>query len=115
MNNEVQAYINKQVSPQKEIIKKIRSLIQRTAPVAIEGMSYGVPAFKLNGSNLIVYAAFKNHVGIYPEPETIKVFEKELTNYETSKGTVKFKIDEPIPYSLIEKIIKYRIKLKLKK
>jgi len=115
MNNEVQAYINKQVSPQKEIIKKIRSLIQKTAPVAIETMSYGVPAFKLNGSNLIVYAAFKNHVGVYPEPETIKVFEKELTNYETSKGAVKFKIDEPIPYSLIEKIIKYRIKLKLKK
>lgn len=115
MNNEVQAYINKQVSPQKEIIKKIRSLIQKTAPVAIETMSYGVPAFKLNGSNLIVYTAFKNHVGVYPEPETIKVFEKELTNYETSKGAVKFKIDEPIPYSLIEKIIKYRIKLKLKK
>lgn len=115
MNNEVQAYINKQVSPQKEIIKKIRNLIQKTVPVAIEGMSYGVPAFKLNGSNLIVYAAFKNHVGIYPEPETIKVFEKELTNYETSKGAVKFKIDKPIPYSLIKKIIKYRIKLKLKK
>ena len=115
MNNEVQTYIDKQASPQKEIMKKIRRLLQKTAPMATETMSYGVPAFKLSGSNLMIYAAFKNHVGIYPEPETIKIFEKELTDYETSKGAVKFKIDEPIPYGLIEKITKYRIKMKLKK
>jgi uncharacterized protein YdhG (YjbR/CyaY superfamily) len=114
MNDKVIEYINKQKSPQKEILQKIRKLIQKAAPLAEEAMIYGVPGFKLNGY-LVVYAAFTNHIGIYPEPQTIKAFTKELIGYETSKGTIKFKLDEPIPYNLIEKIIKYRVKMKLEK
>lgn len=107
MNSEVKKYFDKQKSPQKEILKKIRTLIQNTAPLAKECMSYGAPAFKFNGI-LVLYAAFKNHIGLYPEPEAIKVFKKELLTYETSKGTIKFSLDKPIPYDLIEKIIKYK-------
>jgi len=114
MDKKVQEYINKQKFPQKEILQKIRRLIQNAVPSALEVMSYGVPAFKLNGT-LIMYAAFTNHIGIYPEPETIAVFKKELMGYETAKGTIKFKIAETIPYELIEKIIKYRVRMKLKK
>jgi uncharacterized protein YdhG (YjbR/CyaY superfamily) len=111
MDNEVNKYIASQPSPQKQILERLRQLIRKTAPLAKEGMNYGVPAFKLNG-NLILYAAFKEHVGLYPEPDTIKVFEKELKDYETSKGTIKFKLDKPIPYDLIEKIIKYKYQKK---
>jgi len=107
----VKQYIDKQKSPQKEILQKIKKLVQNIVPLATEAMSYGVPAFKLNG-NIIMYAAFKNHIGIYPEPETIKVFAKDLECYETTKGTIKFKLVEPIPYNLIEKIVKYRFGVK---
>lgn len=111
MNIEVGQYIDKQAPLQKEILLKIRKLILKAAPLATEAMSYGVPAFKLNGI-LIMYAAFTNHVGIYPEPQTIKAFKKELMDYEISKGTIRFKLAEPIPYRLIEKIVKYRVNLK---
>jgi uncharacterized protein YdhG (YjbR/CyaY superfamily) len=111
MDKKVYQYIDKQKSPQKEILQKIRKLIQKVAPSAAEAMSYGVPSFKVNG-NVIMYAAFTNHIGIYPEPETIKAFEKELSSYETTKGTIKFEIDEPIPYELIEKIVRHRVEKK---
>lgn len=73
-------------------------------------MIYGAPAFKLDGKQ-ILYAAFKEHVGIYPEPEVIDHFKKELENYQTSKGTIKFDLGRSIPYELIEKIIIYKYKL----
>jgi uncharacterized protein YdhG (YjbR/CyaY superfamily) len=111
-DKKVDEYIDKQKSPQKEILQKLRKLIQKSAPSATEAMSYGVPAFKLNG-NLILYAAFTSHIGIYPEPDTIKVFAKDLAEYETAKGTIKFYLDKPIPYGLIEKIVKYRVQMKL--
>ena len=107
MNSDVKKYFDKQKSPQKEILIKIRALIQNSAPHAKECMSYGAPAFKCK-KTLVLYAAFKNHIGIYPEPETINAFKKELVNYETSKGTIKLSLDKPIPYDLIEKIVKYK-------
>ena len=107
MNEEVKKYIEKQKSPLPQILKKIRKLILKIAPLAKESMSYGVPAFRLKGG-LVLYAGFKEHIGLYPEPKVIKAFKKELSPYETSKGAIKFKLDEPIPYDLIEKIIKYK-------
>lgn len=104
MDKKVSEYIDKQPSPQKEILIKIRELIRKLIPNAEEKMSYGAPAFKLNGKQ-ILYAAFKNHVGIYPEPEIIEKFKEELKNYETAKGTIKFNLDKPIPYDLIKKIV----------
>ncbi len=107
----IKEYINKQQSPQKEILQKIRRLIKKIEPKAIECMSYGVPAFKIRNKNLLMYASFKNHIGVYPEPETIKVFKKELMGYKTTKGAIRFDLENPIPYKLIEKIIKYKIKI----
>jgi len=107
MDEKITQYINKQKSPQKEILQKIRKLILKVVPLATEEMKYGVPAFKVNG-NVLMYAAFKNHIGIYPQPETIKALTRELEKYETAKGTIKFKLTEPVPYTLIEKIITYR-------
>lgn len=108
--DKVLEYINKQKSPQKEILIEIRNLIKKLIPNGEEKMSYGAPAFKLDGKQ-ILYAAFKEHIGIYPEPEIIENFEKDLKDYKTAKGTIKFDLDKKIPYDLIEKIIVYKYKL----
>lgn len=108
-------YIEKKKSPQKEILKKLRKIIQESAPNSQEAMSYGVPAFKLNKEDIILFAAFKEHVGIYPKPSAIVAFKDELTKYRTSKGTIQFSLDKPIPYSLVKKIVEFRIKEIIKK
>lgn len=108
MGQKVTDYINKLESLHKEIMEKLRILIQSSAPLAQETMSYGVPAYKLNGRYLVAYAAFKQHIGLYPEPETIRYFQKELKKYKTSKGAIQFSLNQPIPYDLIEKIVEYK-------
>ena len=107
MNQEISAYISKQEPKQQEVLNQTRNLIKTLLPEAQERMSYGVPSFKLNGKS-ILYAAFKTHLGIYPEPKIIEYFKKELEKYETAKGTIKFSLDKPIPFDLIEKIVKYK-------
>jgi uncharacterized protein YdhG (YjbR/CyaY superfamily) len=92
----------------QSILEKIRQTIKKAAPGAIETISYQMPAFKLNGKNLVYFAAFKNHIGFYPLPSGITTFEKELSPYARSKGTVQFPLDKPIPYDLVEKIVKFR-------
>lgn len=88
---------------------KIKKLIQKEAPKAEEAMTYGVPSFKLNG-NLVNYAAFKNHIGLYASPSTLKHFKKELAGYKQAGSTIRFPLDEPIPYELIKKIVRFRVK-----
>ena len=114
MTDAVQKYIDNQDPVKRAVLEKLRTLIQKAAPLAEETMSYGVPAFKLNNGNLVMYAAFKNHIGIYPEPDTILAFTKELAGYKTAKGSIKFMLDEPTPYPLIKKIITYKYKKLLK-
>lgn len=91
------------------VLEEIRKTIKEEAPNAIEKISYGMPTFYLNG-NLVHFAAFKNHIGIFPAPSGINAFEKELSKYKTGKGTLRFKYDEEIPYDLIRKVIKFRVK-----
>ena len=109
--DKIDEYINKQPSPQKEILTKIRHVIRDLLPSTEEKMSYGVPAFKQDGKT-IMYAAFKHHVGIYPDPAAIQHFEKELSGYETAKGTIQFNLDKPIPYDLIKQIVTYKFSTK---
>jgi uncharacterized protein YdhG (YjbR/CyaY superfamily) len=104
----VQEYINSFPPLTRKKLVEIRRLIRKNAPGAEEGFSYGVPAFKLNG-NYILYAGFKNHVGFYPTPSAMQKFEKELALFDTSKGTVRFPIDKPLPIDLIAKIVKFRV------
>ena len=84
--------------------------IQATATSMIEAISYQIPTFKLNGKNLIHFAAFKHHVGLYPAPREVDEFREELAAYKGGKGTVQFPLDQPIPYDLISRIVKFRIK-----
>lgn len=96
------------------ILQRIRKTIRQSAPKAQETISYRMPTFKQNG-NLVHFAAFKDHIGFFPTSSPRRVFQKELSKYKGGPGTIQFQLDEPIPYSLIKKIVKYRIKENLGK
>ncbi len=98
----------------QKILKKIRETIREAAPGAQETIKYRMPTFLLNG-NLVYFAAFKNHIGFYPIPTGIEKFKKELSVYEQGKGSVQFPLDKPIPYDLITRIVKFRVKENLEK
>lgn len=109
MNSQtVEAYIANTPAEVQPILEKVRKTIQAAAPEANEKISYGIPTYH-QGENLIHFAAAKKHLGIYPTPKAIVHFQKELANYRTSKGTVQFPYDQPIPYDLITKMTKYRV------
>ena len=91
------------------ILQKIRLTIRKAAPDAEEIISYQMPTFTLKG-NLVHFAAFKEHIGFYPTPTGIEKFQKELSVYKGAKGSVRFPLDQPIPYGLIGKIAKFRAK-----
>ncbi len=98
----------------QEILQKVRTTIKKAAPGAQETIKYRMPTFLLNG-NLVYFAGFKEHIGFYPIPTGIEAFEKELSVYKQGKGSVQFPLDQPIPYGLITKIVKFRVKENLAK
>ena len=91
------------------ILEKIRALIKKTARGAEETISYGIPTFKVNGHAFIYFAGFKKHVSVYPAPRGDAAFKAELKDYAGGKGTVQFPLNEPIPYDLIRRIVKFRM------
>jgi len=98
----------------KSILKEVRKTIKQAAPQAEELISYNIPAFKLHGG-LIWYAAWKDHISLYPRTARMEASIKELSAYEGAKGTIKFPIDQPIPFALITKIVKFRVKENIEK
>lgn len=102
------------LSAPKEVQKKlesIRQIVKEAAPEANEKISYGMPAFNLNGKRLLYFGAFKNHVSLFPASSAANAaFKKDLADYETSKGTVRFPLDKPLPLTLIHQIVEYRVK-----
>ncbi len=98
----------------QEILQRIRQTIREAAPEAQEKISYKMPTFTLKG-NLVYFAAFKNHIGFYPIPSGIEEFKEELSAYEQGRGSVQFPLDKPIPYDLISRIVKFRVKENLAK
>lgn len=94
----------------RDVLEELRRIIRESAPKSEETISYGIPTFDLNGKHLVHFAAYKNHIGFYPTSSGITRFKKDLSRYELSRGTVRFPIDEPIPFDVIRKIVKYRVK-----
>jgi uncharacterized protein YdhG (YjbR/CyaY superfamily) len=92
----------------QEILEKIRTVIKDAAPNAEEKISYQMPTFFLNG-NLVHFAAFKKHIGLYPTPSGVEEFQQELSPYLKAKGSIQFPLDKPIPYDLIGKITAFRV------
>jgi uncharacterized protein YdhG (YjbR/CyaY superfamily) len=106
--NTFDEYISQSSDEVQDILKKIRTIVLTVAPEAVESISYGMPAYKLNKKPLIYFAAFKNHIGLYATPDGHKAFEKELAGYKQGKGSVQFPLDQEMPYSLIEEILVFK-------
>jgi uncharacterized protein YdhG (YjbR/CyaY superfamily) len=98
----------------RAILEQIRLTIRRNAPEAEEVISYRMPAFRLNGI-LIYFAAFKNHIGVYPPVSGNPNLQEALSQYAGPKGNLKFPLDQTIPYDLIERIVRLRVKQNLAK
>jgi uncharacterized protein YdhG (YjbR/CyaY superfamily) len=98
----------------QKILQELRATIKAAAPDAEEKISYQMPTFALKG-NLVHFAAFKNHIGLYPTPSGTQAFKRELSIYQGAKGSIKFPIDKPLPLKLISKIVKFRVAENLKK
>jgi uncharacterized protein YdhG (YjbR/CyaY superfamily) len=96
------------------ILQEIRLTIKQAAPDAQETISYKIPAFTLNGI-LVYFAAFKKHIGLYPPVRGDAKLEKSISPYAGVKGNLQFPFDKPIPYRLIERIVKLRVKQNLSK
>ena len=92
----------------QDMLKQVRTTVQKAAPDAEETIKYRIPTFVLN-ENLVHFAALQNHIGFYPTPSGIEKFKHELAEYKFAKGSVQFPVGKPMPLSLIEKIVKFRV------
>jgi uncharacterized protein YdhG (YjbR/CyaY superfamily) len=105
----VDEYLVAVPEPARTTLNKIRAVIRSVVPVeATEVISYGVPTFKYKVP-VIWFAAFSNHCSVFPTASVIEAFENELKAYRTSKGTIQFPVDEPLPDALLKKMVKARI------
>ncbi len=98
----------------QEVLQKIRTTIRNAAPDAGETIKYEMPTFTLKG-NLVHFAAFKKHIGFYPPVKGDEKLKNELSIYEGPKGSLRFPLDKPIPYDLISRIVKVRVRENLEK
>jgi uncharacterized protein YdhG (YjbR/CyaY superfamily) len=107
--NEIDQYILQFPEETRDILNKIRALIKENAPEAIESIAYGMPAYKLNKKPLVYFAAYKTHIGFYATPSGHEAFKEELSKYKQGKGSVQFPLNQPIPYDLIMRMVKFRV------
>lgn len=102
-------YVDRFPKEVQQLLQKVRLTIRKAAPKARETISYGIPTFSLDG-NLVHFAAYKSHIGLYPGASGITAFKKELSAYRGAKGSVQFPLDEPLPLALVSRIVKFRVK-----
>src|SRR6266567_7801347 len=94
----------------RDALQEIREAIHAVAPNAEECISYGIPAFRLNGRSLVFFGAWANHCALYPgSSATLKKFRNELRDFQASKGTIRFSAGKPLPAALVRKLVKARI------
>jgi uncharacterized protein YdhG (YjbR/CyaY superfamily) len=106
---DIDSYISQFPADVQAVLEKVRVTISHAAPDAREVISYQMPAFKQHGI-LVYFAAWKEHIGLYPPISGDKALEKSIARYAGPKGNLQFPLDEPIPYDLIERIVKLRVK-----
>ena len=106
---DIDGYIAQFPADVQAILRKVRTSIRTAAPKAKETISYQMPAFKLHGI-LVYFAAWKKHIGLYPPVSGDKAIEKAVARYSGPKGNLQFPLDQPIPYDLIERIVRLRVK-----
>ena len=106
----VNEYIASKPGDVRPVLKRLRSIIRKAVPAAEEGISYQIPAYKLDGVPVLYFAGWKQHYSLYPASDALAAaFKDELSRYELSKGTIRFPLSEPIPVDLIERIAKFRV------
>jgi len=94
----------------RDALQQLRETIHAVAPKAEECISYGIPAFRLNGRSLVFFGAWADHCSFYPgSSSTLKNFREDLKDFETSKGTIRFSSKKPLPAALVKKLVKARI------
>jgi len=106
----IDEYISGFPKETQKALHQVRDTIKKLTPDAEECISYAIPTYKLNGTNLVHFAGFKSHVGFYPAPVAMEAFKKDFAKYKTGKGSVQFPLDQPMPLNLITKIVKFRLK-----
>lgn len=106
---DIDEYIASFPTATQKLLEQMRAAIQKAAPDAVEAISYAIPTFKLNGKNLVHFAGFEKHIGFYATPTGHEAFAEDLSKYKQGKGSVQFPINEPLPLSLVERIVKYRV------
>ncbi len=104
----IDEYIAQSPKAVQPTLRKLRSTIQEAAPEAEEKISYQMPGFFLNGQ-LVWFGVHTNHIGFYPTASGVEAFKKELSGYKQSKGAVQFPLDQPIPYELVRRIVKFKV------
>ena len=111
--NSIDEYIAAQPEDVQFRLQKIRETIRAAAPGAIEKISWRMPTFR-QGENLIHFAAFKKHIGLYPGGEATSEFAERLAGYKTSRGAIQLPLDKPVDYELIADIVRWRVNRKAK-
>lgn len=105
----MEAYIQTFPARTQRRLKALRTLVKKLAKGAEERMSYGMPAYKLNGKVLIYFAGYGKHIGLYATPQTHAAFKKDLSQYKQGKGSVQFPLEEALPLDLIEAMLRFKI------
>src|SRR5437879_7650356 len=94
----------------QSVLEKLRAAVQEAAPEAVQSISYDMPTFKLDGKRLVYFSAWKHHIGFYSIPKGNEVFRKQLSPYAGPKGSLRFHLEKPMPYDMVNKIVRIRVK-----
>jgi uncharacterized protein YdhG (YjbR/CyaY superfamily) len=112
--NSIDEHISQFPPETQHLLQQVRETIKAAAPEAVETISYGIPTFQFHG-NLVHFAGYARHIGFYPGASGIREFNEELSAYKTSKGTIQFPLDNPMPFDLIRRITEFRLAENLQK
>ncbi len=108
----VEEYLKSLPAQSAKLIKEVKEIVVEVVPQVQEGISYSMPSYflmdKKKKINVIIFGAYKNHIGFYPTPEVIEVFKEKLYSYKVSKGAIQFPFTKPLPKGLIKEIIEYK-------
>lgn len=106
---DIDSYIKACPKETQELLKQIRSLIKKLLPKSEEAIKYGIPTFRMFNKNVVHFGGFKTHISFFPGADGVAEFEKELTKFKVSKGTIQFPLGKKLPSTLIAKIVKFRL------